>query len=74
MTSWARSFIDYWHMENQALDLASEFIYMGDAGEYQDPFAGFPVENVRRMREVREAYDVGGVFSRLNLGGFKLGA
>lgn len=74
MLNWAQSFIDYWHQENQALDLASEFIYMGDAGDFQDPFAGFPVENVRRMREVRDAYDAGGVFSRLNWGGFKLGA
>ncbi|KAH6990268.1 FAD binding domain protein [Ilyonectria destructans] len=74
MTNWARSFVDYWHSENQALGLASEFIYMGDAGEFQDPFPGFPLENVRRLRDVREAYDSAGVFRRLNWGGFKLGS
>lgn len=46
---------------------------MGDAGEWQDPFAGFPKENVARMREIRSSYDPEGVFSRLNWGGFKLG-
>lgn len=74
MTNWARSFVDYWHSENKAKDLSSEFIYMGDAGEFQDPFPGFPLENVRRLRDVREAYDSAGVFRRLNWGGFKLGS
>jgi hypothetical protein len=73
MTNWARGFVDYWHQENQAKDLVSEFIYMGDAGDFQDHFAGFPLENVQRMRDVRDAYDPLGVFSRLNWGGFKLG-
>ncbi|KAH7127623.1 hypothetical protein EDB81DRAFT_846450 [Dactylonectria macrodidyma] len=73
MTNWARSFVDYWHSENQAKGLATEFIYMGDAGEFQDPFPGFPLENVRRLREIRETYDSAGVFRRLNWGGFKLG-
>ncbi|KAJ5753394.1 uncharacterized protein N7511_007547 [Penicillium nucicola] len=53
--------------------LASDFIYMGDAGEWQNPFLGFPAENVVRMREIRSSYDPKGVFSRLNWGGFKLG-
>ncbi len=74
MTNWARSLLDFWHAENQAKGLASEFIYMGDAGEYQDPFAGFPVENVERMRQIRAMYDPTGVFTRLNWGGFKLGS
>ncbi|KAF7551803.1 hypothetical protein G7Z17_g4756 [Cylindrodendrum hubeiense] len=74
MTNWARSFVDYWHSENQAKGLASEFLYMGDAGEFQDPFTGYPLENVRRLREVRETYDSAGVFRRLNWGGFKLGS
>jgi FAD/FMN-containing dehydrogenase len=73
MTSWASKLIDYWHQDNQALDLASEFLYMGDIGEFQDPFPGFPLENVKRMRRIREVYDPEGVFSRLNWGGFKLG-
>ncbi|KAJ9143018.1 FAD-binding domain-containing protein [Pleurostoma richardsiae] len=74
MTNWARSFADYWHEENKAKDLASEFLYMGDAGEFQDPFVGMPLENVQRMRAIRQAYDPAGVFSRLNWGGFKLGS
>jgi len=73
MKNWAQKFIDYWHLENQALGLASEFIYMGDAGDFQDPFAGFPLKNVQKMRAVRDKYDGLRVFSRLNWGGFKLG-
>jgi hypothetical protein len=74
MTNWARSLVDYWHQENQNKGLSSEFIYMGDAGEFQDPFPGFPLKNVQRMREIRDAYDPLGTFTRLNWGGFKLGA
>lgn len=74
MTNWAQKLIDYWHLQNQALNLSSEFIYMGDAGEFQDPFAGFRLENVQRMRSIRDAYEPLGVFTRLNWGGFKLGS
>lgn len=42
---------------------------MGDAGDFQDPFIGFPLENVQRMREIRDVYDPQGVFTRLNWGG-----
>lgn len=72
MTNWARCFIDKWHQVNQDLGIASEFIYMGDAGEFQDPFAGFPSENVQRMKEIQESVDPSGVFTKLNRGGFKL--
>ncbi|TRX89501.1 hypothetical protein FHL15_009670 [Xylaria flabelliformis] len=72
MSNWATSFVDYWHSVNKNLGLSSEFIYMGDASETQNPFPGFPLENVQRMRDVRAAYDPLGVFSRLNWGGFKL--
>ncbi|KAH6880694.1 FAD binding domain-containing protein [Thelonectria olida] len=74
MTNWAQSFVEGWHAENEAKGLASDFIYMGDAGEFQDAFAGLPLKNVRRLRAVREQYDPEAVFSRLNWGGFKLGA
>jgi hypothetical protein len=73
MLNWARSLLDYWHHQNQAENLASEFLYMGDAGDFQDPFTGFSLHNLQRMRETREAYDPLGVFTRLNWGGFKLG-
>jgi FAD/FMN-containing dehydrogenase len=58
---------------NKQNGLAREFVYMGDAGEWQDPFAGFAPANVQRMREIRAAYDPNGTFSKLNWGGFKLG-
>jgi hypothetical protein len=73
MTNWARSLLDYWHLQNQDKGVSSEFIYMGDAGDFQDPFAGFSLQNVQRMRSIRDTYDPMGVFTRLNWGGFKLG-
>jgi FAD/FMN-containing dehydrogenase len=73
MEAWSRQLSEHLHSINQQKGIASEFVYMGDAGEWQDPYAGFPKENVARMRTVRSAYDPKGVFSRLNWGGFKLG-
>ena len=61
------------HTLVKAKGLASEFLYMGDAGEYQDPFTGFPVENVERMKAIRQDCDPDETFQRLNWGGFKLG-
>ncbi|KAJ5785978.1 uncharacterized protein N7503_011190 [Penicillium pulvis] len=71
--AWSRQLAEHLHSINVEKGIASEFIYMGDAGEWQDPFAGFPTENVARMRSIRADYDPSGVFSRLNWGGFKLG-
>ncbi|KAJ5536570.1 hypothetical protein N7513_009756 [Penicillium frequentans] len=71
--AWSRQLAEHLHSINVEKGIASEFIYMGDAGEWQDPFAGFPTENVARMRSIRANYDPSGVFSRLNWGGFKLG-
>ncbi|KAI2704377.1 CAZyme family AA7 [Penicillium roqueforti] len=73
MEAWARQLVEHLHGINKELGLASEFIYMGDAGEWQDPYAGFPSENVARMRKIRSSYDPAGVFSILSWGGFKLG-
>lgn len=70
--AWSRQLIERLNAINFEKGIASDFIYMGDAGEWQDPFAGFPAENVARMREIKAAYDPLGVFSRLNWGGFKL--
>lgn len=61
------------HALNKKRGLASEFLYMGDAGEFQNPFFGFPDESVERMKGVRMKYDPDKVFQRLNWGGFKLG-
>jgi FAD/FMN-containing dehydrogenase len=71
--SWARQLINHLHTINQEKGIASEFVYMGDAGEWQDPFVGFPEENGKRMRDIRAIYDPNQVFSRLSWGGFKLG-
>ncbi|KAJ5673433.1 hypothetical protein N7507_002560 [Penicillium longicatenatum] len=70
---WARQLTEHLHGLNKKSGLARDFVYMGDAGEWQDPFAGFSPENVERMREIRTAYDPKKTFSKLNWGGFKLG-
>ncbi|KAJ5176778.1 uncharacterized protein N7482_002655 [Penicillium canariense] len=70
--AWSRQLAERLHAINVEKGIASPFIYMGDAGEWQDPFAGFPAENVARMRTIKSSYDPLGVFSRLNWGGFKL--
>ncbi|KAJ5150790.1 uncharacterized protein N7500_010979 [Penicillium coprophilum] len=71
--SWARRLTEHLHESNKQNGLAREFVYMGDAGEWQDPFVGFAPANVQRMKDIRAAYDPNGTFSRLNWGGFKLG-
>ncbi|KAJ5204914.1 uncharacterized protein N7498_005793 [Penicillium cinerascens] len=71
--AWSRQLTERLHKINVEKGLASDFVYMGDAGGWQNPFAGFPAENVARMREIRSSYDPKGIFSRLNWGGFKLG-
>ncbi|KAL5358520.1 hypothetical protein BJX96DRAFT_182956 [Aspergillus floccosus] len=71
--SWSRELITALHEEYKPQGITSEFIYMGDAGEWQDPFAGFPAQNVKWMKRIRSRYDQDGVFARLNWGGFKMG-
>jgi FAD/FMN-containing dehydrogenase len=73
MEAWSRKLSEHLHAINKEKGIASEFVYMGDAGDWQDPYAGFPKENVARMRSIRTAYDPKGVFAVLNWGGFKLG-
>ncbi|PYI00853.1 FAD binding domain protein [Aspergillus sclerotiicarbonarius CBS 121057] len=68
-----RQLTEYLHGINKKNGLARDFIYMGDAGEWQDVFPVLPAENVQRMKEIRGKYDPLGTFSRLNWGGFKLG-
>lgn len=60
------------HEINKAKGLASEFLYMGDAGEWQDPYAGMDQSNVVRAKAIRDTYDPAGVFRYLSYGGFKL--
>lgn len=73
MTQWSKYMIEHMHTLNKELGIASEFIYMGDAGETQIPWSGFPTKNVEMMRNVSRTYDPDFVFQRLNWGGFKLG-
>ncbi|CAG7963274.1 unnamed protein product [Penicillium olsonii] len=73
MEAWSRQLTEHLHDINKKLGISSEFVYMGDAGDWQDPYAGFPAENVARMRNIKTAYDPAEVFSTLSWGGFKLG-
>ena len=73
MTAWSKSLIEHMNSLNKAKALSSEFLYIEDAGEFQDPFAGFPVENVQKMKAIRSTYDTDKVFQQLNWGGFKMG-
>ncbi|PQE24048.1 FAD binding domain protein [Rutstroemia sp. NJR-2017a BVV2] len=70
--TWSHQLTAKLHALNQAKGISTEFIYMGDAGEDQDPWVGMPVKNVEKMKTIRAKYDVGGVFTYLNWGGFKL--
>jgi hypothetical protein len=70
--TWSHQLTAKLHALNQAKGISTEFIYMGDAGEDQDPWVGMPAENVEKMKTIRAKYDVGGVFTYLNWGGFKL--
>ncbi|KAI0147047.1 hypothetical protein GGR57DRAFT_477713 [Xylariaceae sp. FL1272] len=74
MSLWASQLADYWQSQNEEIGLASDFLYMGDTSETQDPFQGFPRENVDRMVRIRRDYDPLRVFTALNWGGFKLPA
>ncbi len=44
-------------------------VYVDDANEEQDAFAGYEPENLERMREVSRRYDPEGVFQKLRRGG-----
>ncbi|VUC35662.1 unnamed protein product [Clonostachys rosea] len=73
MTAWHRSLLEREHSINKQKGLATEFIYMGDAGEFQSPFPEYGAGNMEKMRQIRDAYDPDLTFTKLNWGGFKLG-
>lgn len=73
MSTWTQSLLAHCHELNKKKGLATEFIYMGDAGEFQMPFDAYGEDNLKRMKLVRDRYDPDMVFTRLNWGGFKLG-
>ncbi|KIA75376.1 FAD-binding oxidoreductase [Aspergillus ustus] len=71
MQNWAKTTVERLHRENRRKGIASEYVYMGDAGDWQDAFAGVPKANVARLKRIQAAYDRDRVFSRLSTGGFK---
>ncbi|KAH8890360.1 putative FAD-binding oxidoreductase [Thozetella sp. PMI_491] len=72
ITTWSQKLITQMHEMNKAKGISSEFIYMGDAGEWQDPWAGMDQNNVAKLKTIRDAYDPDGTFKYLSYGGFKL--
>lgn len=73
MTTWHQSLLARHHEINKQLGIASDFVYMGDAGEWQKPYPAYGASNLEKLRQVRDQYDPNLVFTKLNWGGFKLG-
>ncbi|KAK1706746.1 hypothetical protein BDP67DRAFT_493990 [Colletotrichum lupini] len=73
VSGWAAKFGDYHRSVNHQSGLASDFIYMGDASETQNPRLGIPFKNVEKLRQIRAKYGPEGVFTILNWDGYKLG-
>jgi len=48
------------------------FLYMNDCYVDQNPFSRFPVENLRRLKEIALEYDPEGVFQEVQRSGFLL--
>lgn len=65
-------FIDRSVALGKEMKLYHPFIYQNYAHGSQDVFAGYGEKNGKRLREIREKYDPEGVFSKLQLGRFKL--
>ncbi|RSM01156.1 hypothetical protein CDV31_011465 [Fusarium ambrosium] len=73
VTAWQQHHLARLHEDNRAKGLATDFLYMGDAAEWQDPIQTYGKKNIQRMRKIRDAYDPDLTFTKLNWGGFKLG-
>jgi hypothetical protein len=56
------------HLAQETKNL-HKYIYINDANEKQDVFAGYEQDNVERMREVSRRYDPGRCFQTLGVGG-----
>lgn len=48
------------------------FVYLGYAGNWQDPIGSYGSESVQKLKELRDRVDPKGVFTRLVPGGFKI--
>ncbi|KAF4551376.1 FAD-binding domain-containing protein 71 [Elsinoe fawcettii] len=58
--------------EAVARGLASDFVYMNYAAEFQDVIASYGAENKARLQQIAKKYDPQGVFQKLSPGYFKL--
>lgn len=72
--AWAKKTTEKIHSANTAKGLASNEIYMGDAGDWQDVIGSYPKANIAKLKTVRAKYDPNQVFRKLVTGGFKLAA
>lgn len=66
MLVWSRSLVERLHTANKAKVLGAEYIYLGDAAEWQRPYTGFHAGKFARMRKIRIGYDPSGVFTKLH--------
>lgn len=57
---------------SKEMGLFHPYIYQNYANGSQDVFAGYGEKNRKRLRETQQKYDVGGLFSRLSKGYFKV--
>lgn len=54
------------------MGVLSPFVYLNDANGKQDVFAGYPIENVNKLKTIREKYDPDRVYTDLMPGGWKV--
>ncbi|KAM0276719.1 hypothetical protein ACHAQH_006487 [Verticillium albo-atrum] len=71
--SWAKNLLERLHKVNKEKGLSTEFLYIGDAAEWQDPIQTYGEDNLKRLRAARDQYDPILVFTKLAWGGFKIG-
>ncbi|KAI9734316.1 MAG: hypothetical protein M1834_002420 [Cirrosporium novae-zelandiae] len=53
-------------------DLGSKYLYLNDADAIQPVFQGYPAENLRRLKDIRNKYDPGMVYTKMMPGGWKV--
>jgi hypothetical protein len=70
--AWHKKTLEAIHASNKAKGIASDFIYLNDAADYQKGYDGIPTANLARMKSIRAKYDPDLVFTKLCSGGFKL--
>ena len=68
----AQNIVDRAVIIGKEMGVHHPFIYQNYAAKSQDVFAGYSVENQKRLRRVQKEVDPEGVFSRLQPGYFSL--